>query len=96
MPQNKITRTIVTSCFLNCIFNRYSVNTRAEAVPGSDEGTIVSTLSVTIRTADEGGRYGCNATNSQGSHAHQARLNVYGRSYILRHLFLYGMAVMRG
>ncbi|KAJ8730195.1 hypothetical protein PYW07_017233 [Mythimna separata] len=58
--------------------DKYSVNTRAEAVPGSDEGTIVSTLSVTIRTADEGGRYGCNATNSQGSHAHQARLNVYG------------------
>ncbi|CAB3253560.1 unnamed protein product [Arctia plantaginis] len=58
--------------------DKYSVNTRAEAIPESEEGTIVSTLSVTIRTADEGGRYGCNATNSQGSHAHQARLNVYG------------------
>lgn len=64
-------------------FFRYSVNTRAEAMPGSEEGTIVSTLSVTIRTADEGGRYGCNATNSQGSHAHQARLNVYGKSTIV-------------
>lgn len=43
-----------------------------------EEGTIVSTLSVTIRTADEGGRYGCNSTNSRGSHAHHARLNVFG------------------
>lgn len=58
--------------------DKYSVTTRAEAVPGIEEGTIVSTLSITIRTADEGGRYGCNATNSQGSHAHQARLNVFG------------------
>ncbi|KAM3964353.1 cell adhesion molecule Dscam2 [Aphomia sociella] len=58
--------------------DRYSVNTRAENLPGSEEGTIVSILSVTIRSADEGGRYGCNATNSRGSHAHHARLNVYG------------------
>ncbi|KAG6445859.1 hypothetical protein O3G_MSEX004154 [Manduca sexta] len=58
--------------------DKYSVNTRAEAVPGAEEGTIVSTLSVTIRSTDEGGRYGCNATNSRGSHAHQSRLNVYG------------------
>ncbi|KAJ0177118.1 hypothetical protein K1T71_007127 [Dendrolimus kikuchii] len=58
--------------------DKYSVNTRAESVSGAEEGAIVSILSVTIRTADEGGRYGCNATNSIGSHAHQARLNVYG------------------
>ncbi|KAI8435829.1 hypothetical protein MSG28_004046 [Choristoneura fumiferana] len=58
--------------------DKYSVNTRAESVPGNEEGTIVSTLSVTIRTADEGGRYGCNATNSRGSQAHHARLNVFG------------------
>lgn len=70
---------VIVKSRINGTLCRYSVNTRAEAVPGSEEGTIVSTLSVTIRTADEGGRYGCNATNSQGSHAHQARLNVYGR-----------------
>ncbi|XP_063362199.1 cell adhesion molecule Dscam2-like isoform X1 [Cydia amplana] len=58
--------------------DKYSVNTRAEGVSGGEEGTIVSTLSVTIRTADEGGRYGCNATNSRGSQAHHARLNVFG------------------
>ncbi|XP_072932101.1 cell adhesion molecule Dscam2-like [Epargyreus clarus] len=58
--------------------DKYSVNTRAETLPGADEGTIVSTLSVTIRTADEGGRYGCNATNTGGSHAHHSRLNVFG------------------
>ncbi|XP_052759492.1 cell adhesion molecule Dscam2-like isoform X1 [Galleria mellonella] len=58
--------------------DRYSVNTRAENLSDSEEGTIVSILSVTIRSADEGGRYGCNATNSRGSHAHHARLNVYG------------------
>ncbi|RVE41964.1 hypothetical protein evm_013388 [Chilo suppressalis] len=58
--------------------DKYTVSTRAESLPGGEEGAIVSTLSVTIRTADEGGRYGCNATNSRGSHAHHARLNVYG------------------
>ncbi|XP_037872857.1 cell adhesion molecule Dscam2 isoform X2 [Bombyx mori] len=58
--------------------DKYNVNTRGETVPGADEGTVVSTLSITIRTADEGGRYGCNATNSRGSHVHHARLNVYG------------------
>ncbi|KAI5651983.1 immunoglobulin domain-containing protein [Phthorimaea operculella] len=57
--------------------DKYSVNTRAEA-SGSEEGTIISTLSVTVRTADDGGRYGCNATNSRGSVAHHARLNVFG------------------
>lgn len=57
---------------------RYSVNTRAESIPGGEEGTIVSILSITIRTADEGGRYGCNASNSRGSHAHHGRLNVFG------------------
>ncbi|XP_045771663.1 Down syndrome cell adhesion molecule-like protein Dscam2 [Maniola jurtina] len=57
---------------------KYSVNTRAEKLTGGEEGTIVSTLSITIRSADEGGRYGCNATNSGGSHAHHARLNVFG------------------
>ncbi|XP_041978184.1 Down syndrome cell adhesion molecule-like protein Dscam2 isoform X2 [Aricia agestis] len=57
--------------------DKYSVNTRAEPTGGED-GTIVSTLSITIRSADEGGRYGCNATNSGGSHAHHARLNVFG------------------
>lgn len=50
-------------------------------MPGGEEGTIVSTLSITIRTADEGGRYGCNATNSRGSHAHHGRLNVFGTNY---------------
>lgn len=64
------------------MYFRYSVNTRAESVPGAEEGAIVSILSVTIRTVDEGGRYGCNATNSIGSHAHQARLNVYGTLYL--------------
>ncbi|KAL0892915.1 hypothetical protein ABMA27_014593 [Loxostege sticticalis] len=58
--------------------DKYTVSTRAEALPGGEEGAIVSTLSVTIRTADEGGRYGCNATNSKGSHTHHARLNVFG------------------
>ncbi|CAG9094267.1 unnamed protein product [Plutella xylostella] len=57
---------------------KYSVSTRAESLPGGEEGAIVSTLSVTIRSADEGGRYGCNATNSKGSHAHYARINVFG------------------
>ncbi|XP_063825275.1 cell adhesion molecule Dscam2-like [Ostrinia nubilalis] len=58
--------------------DKYTVSTRAEALPGGEEGAIVSTLSVTIRTADEGGRYGCNATNSKGSQAHYSRLNVFG------------------
>ncbi|CAH2037690.1 unnamed protein product, partial [Iphiclides podalirius] len=58
--------------------DKYSVNTRAESLPSGDEGAIVSTLRITIRTADEGGRYGCNATSSGGSHAHHARLNIFG------------------
>ncbi|XP_038212053.1 Down syndrome cell adhesion molecule-like protein Dscam2 [Zerene cesonia] len=57
---------------------KYTINTRAESLPGSEEGNIISTLSITIRSADEGGRYGCNATNSGGSQAHYARLNVFG------------------
>ncbi|CAH2106530.1 unnamed protein product [Euphydryas editha] len=57
---------------------KYTVNTRAETLNGGEEGTIVSTLSITIRTADDGGRYGCNATNSGGSQVHHARLNVFG------------------
>ncbi|KAL4709858.1 hypothetical protein ACJJTC_003821 [Scirpophaga incertulas] len=58
--------------------DKYTVSTRAESMSNGEEGAIVSTLTVTIRTTDEGGRYGCNATNSRGSHAHHARLNVYG------------------
>ncbi|XP_045529464.1 Down syndrome cell adhesion molecule-like protein Dscam2 isoform X2 [Pieris brassicae] len=57
---------------------KYTVNTRAESLPGSEEGSIISTLNINIRTADEGGRYGCNATNSGGSQSHYARLNVFG------------------
>lgn len=72
--------------FTKAEFFRYSVNTKAESLPGSEEGAVVSTLSVTVRTADEGGRYGCNATNSKGSHAHFARLNVFGKDYNFKHV----------
>ena len=80
----KIKHNIKNEIFSENIYTfRYSVNTRAEALNGGDEGSIVSTLSITIRSADEGGRYGCNATNTGGSHAHHARLNVFGKySYI--------------
>ncbi|CAG9565456.1 unnamed protein product [Danaus chrysippus] len=43
---------------------------------------ILSTLSLNSARVEHGGRYECRATNTHGSVAHAARLNVYGPPYI--------------
>lgn len=40
---------------------------------------ILSTLSLNSARVEHGGRYECRATNTHGSVAHAARLNVYGK-----------------
>lgn len=40
---------------------------------------VLSTLSLNSARVEHGGRYECRATNSHGSFAHAARLNVYGK-----------------
>ncbi|XP_013170496.1 PREDICTED: Down syndrome cell adhesion molecule-like protein Dscam2 [Papilio xuthus] len=49
---------------------------------GSSNNYILSTLSLSSARVEHGGRYECRATNSHGSVAHAARLNVYGPPYI--------------
>ncbi|XP_052744070.1 cell adhesion molecule Dscam2-like isoform X2 [Bicyclus anynana] len=49
---------------------------------GSSSNYILSTLSLNSARVEHGGRYECRATNSHGSVAHAARLNVYGPPYI--------------
>ncbi|XP_045537855.1 Down syndrome cell adhesion molecule-like protein Dscam2 [Papilio machaon] len=49
---------------------------------GSTNNYILSTLSLSSARVEHGGRYECRATNSHGSVAHAARLNVYGPPYI--------------
>ncbi|CAH2233719.1 jg20343 [Pararge aegeria aegeria] len=45
---------------------------------GPSSNYILSTLSLNSARVEHGGRYECRATNSHGSVAHAARLNVYG------------------
>ncbi|XP_059053178.1 cell adhesion molecule Dscam2-like [Achroia grisella] len=49
---------------------------------GSSSNYVLSTLSLSGARVEHGGRYECRATNSHGSVAHAARLNVYGSPYI--------------
>ncbi|KAF9410170.1 hypothetical protein HW555_010693, partial [Spodoptera exigua] len=49
---------------------------------GSGNNYVLSTLSVNSARVEHGGRYECRATNTHGSVAHAARLNVYGPPYI--------------
>ncbi|XP_053613669.1 cell adhesion molecule Dscam2-like isoform X2 [Plodia interpunctella] len=49
---------------------------------GSSNNYVLSTLSLSGARVEHGGRYECRATNSHGSVAHAARLNVYGSPYI--------------
>lgn len=42
-------------------------------------GDVISHLNVSHTRADDGGLYQCIASNTMGSVAHSARLNVYGK-----------------
>lgn len=44
---------------------------------------VLSTLSLSSARVEHGGRYECRATNAHGNAVHGARLNVYGKKYII-------------
>lgn len=77
--------------FMFQIFNRVIITEGRETGPssiGSSNNYILSTLSLNSARVEHGGRYECRATNSHGSIAHAARLNVYGTFFILYGGFL--------
>ena len=67
-------------------YNRAVITEGRENGPaglGSGSNYVLSTLSLSSARVEHGGRYECRATNTHGSVAHAARLNVYGKILIL-------------